>query len=225
MDQPTTTETRPDFMIALGLLPPYSADDVHKAYKARALVVHPDRGGAAADFLKLQEAHDRALDYVKFQEGRRSWLATQVEPYLKQQELIASIERSGGKVEVDSIEWVERSFGDFAALVERLRTIVLHDCAEADAVLKYLAQHAEQLGYLRTLDLAGSEVTDAGLNSLPALHGIERLDLSGTRVTAAGLKSLSALRHLRWVRLAGSSLSWWARWRVKQRLRGVEIVF
>jgi hypothetical protein len=212
-------------MIALGLLPPYSVEDVHKAYKAKALVAHPDRGGATADFLKLQEAHDRALEYVKFQEGRRNWLATQVEPYLKQQELISQIEARGGKVELDSIDWVERSFGDFAVLVERLRTIVLHNCADGDAVLSHLAGHTDQLGYIRTLDLAGSGVTDAGLRSLQALPGLERLDLSRTRVTAAGLKSLSALRHLRWLGLAGTSLSWWSRWRLQQRLRGVEVVF
>ena len=48
-------------MIVLGLLPPYSLDDVHKAYKAKALIAHPDRGGAAADFL----ADDRALHELR----------------------------------------------------------------------------------------------------------------------------------------------------------------
>ncbi len=128
-------------------------------------------------------------------------------------------------MELDSIDWVERSFGDFAVLVERLRTIVLHHCDDGDAVLLHLAQHADQLGYVRTVDLSGSRVTDAGLESLQTLHGLERLNLSGTRVTAAGLKSLSWLRHLTWLGLAGTSLSWWTRWRVKQRLRGVNVAF
>jgi len=211
-------------MIALGLLPPYSLDDVHKAYKAKALVAHPDRGGAASDFLKLQEARDRAVEYVRFQEGRRIWLAAQVEPYILQQEIIAQVEHHGGRVELESIDWIKRSFGDFAVLVDRLRAISLLNCPAGDEVLQYLAQNAEHLGHLHTLNLAGSAVSDTGIQSLPALRGLERIDLAGTRVTARGLRSLSGLRHLKTLDLTETSLGWWARWRVRLGLRGVEIV-
>src|SRR5438128_2592661 len=81
----STGDNRPDFLVALGLLPPCSAEDVHRAYKARAAELHPDHGGSPAEFLNLQSAYSQAQEYAKFQEGRRMWLASQVEPYVAQQ--------------------------------------------------------------------------------------------------------------------------------------------
>ena len=55
-----TPPGRPDFMIALGLLPPYTVEDVKRAYFDRALSAHPDRGGSAEEFIKLHEAYTQA---------------------------------------------------------------------------------------------------------------------------------------------------------------------
>src|SRR5262245_53191249 len=149
MSQPLSpTDQRPEFMIYLGLLPPYSLEDLHKAYKARALDVHPDHGGSTADFLQLQENYSRAQEYVKFQEGRRNWLSAQVEPYLRQQEIVSEVERRGGQVEIETLDWMQRSFGDFASLAERLRGIKLRDAEDGDGFLKYLAENADHLKHL-----------------------------------------------------------------------------
>jgi hypothetical protein len=216
-------DTRPEFMVFLELLPPYNLDDVHKAYKARARALHPDRGGAPADFLKLQESYEEAQQYVKFQEGRRHWLATQVEPYLHQQEIVAEVERRGGRAEIEGLGWMQRSFGDFAALAERLRGIRLRDSADGDEFLKYLADNAARLRYLRYLDLAGSSVSDAGLACLANLRELARINLAGTRVTGEGLKRLTGLPQLEWINVAGVSLGWWTRWQLRRRLPGVEL--
>jgi hypothetical protein len=202
-------DTRPEFMVFLELLPPYNLDDVHKAYKARARALHPDHGGAPADFLKLQENYEQAQQYVKFQEGRRHWLATQVEPYLHQQEIVAEIERRGGR--------------DFATLAERLRGIRLRDSGDGDAFLKYLADKASQLRYLRYLDLAGSAVSDEGVAYLAGLRELARINLAGTRVTGEGLKTLTVLTQLEWINVAGVSIGWWTRLQLRRRLPGVEL--
>jgi hypothetical protein len=217
-------DERPEFMVYLGLLPPYSLEDLHKAYKARALAVHPDRGGSTADFLALQENYSRAQEYVRFQEGRRNWLSAQVEPYLRQQEIIAEVERRGGRVEIESLDWMERSFGDFATLAERLRGIKLHDCRDGDEFLTYLADNAGHLKYLSGLDLAGSAVTDAGLASLLELRSLARIDLAGTRITGHGLKQLAALKSLEWLNVTRISIGLWTRWQLRWLLRDVEIV-
>lgn len=216
-------DTRPEFMIFLELLPPYTLDDVHKAYKVRALALHPDRGGATADFLKLQDCYAQAQEYVNFQEGRRHWLATQVEPYLRQQEIVAEIERRGGSAEVEGLGWMQRSFGDFAALAERLRGIRLRDSPGGDEFLKYLAENASQMRYLRYLDLAGSAVTDAGLAHLTTLRELARINLAGTRVTANGLKVLAGLPQLEWINVAGVPVGWWARLQLRRILPGVKL--
>jgi hypothetical protein len=220
----STTDDRPEFMVYLGLLPPYSLDDVQKAYKARALAVHPDRGGSTADFLELQKVYGRAQEYVRFQESRRNWLATQVEPYLRQQVIVAEIERRGGRVEIESLEWMERSFGDFAALAERLRGIRLRDSSDGDAFVEYLAENENHLMHLSSLDLAGSAVTNAGLALLPKLRNLSRISLARTAVTGTAIKRLAALQELQWLDMSGIPIGILTRWQLRWVLRNVEIV-
>ncbi|MGE5191525.1 MAG: hypothetical protein ACM3U2_03425 [Deltaproteobacteria bacterium] len=217
-------DDRPEFMVYLELLPPYSIDDVHKAYKAKALAVHPDRGGSTADFLLLQKNYGRAQEYVRFQEGRRNWLATQVEPYLRQQEIIAEVERRGGRVEIEILDWMKLAFGDFATLAERLRGIRLQNSPDGDACLQYLAENASHLPHLSRLDLAGSAVTNAGLKLLLELRTLDRINLAGTAITGPAIKRLAALEQLEWLDVSGISIGRWTRWRLRRLLRDVEIV-
>lgn len=213
----STVDARPDFLVILGLLPPCSAEDVHRAYKARAATLHPDHGGSPADFLRLQDAYGQAQEYVQFQEGRQKWLASQVEPYVAQQAIVSEVERRKGKVEIEHLAWMQRSFGDFAVLAERLRGIVLRDCAEADEFLRYLAEQAPHLRHLRDIDLAQSLVSDAGIESLGELRGLERINLEGTLVTEAGLIELAALPALKWINLGDTPLRWWTRWQLGRK--------
>ena len=37
-------------MVTLGLLPPYTLEDIRAAYREKAKTLHPDRGGTPADF-------------------------------------------------------------------------------------------------------------------------------------------------------------------------------
>lgn len=214
---------RPDFMVHLGLLPPYTADDVHKAYKAKALKAHPDRGGSKEDFVKLQEVYEQAQEYVRFGEGRRHWLANQVEPYLRQQEIVQEVEARGGKVHVEKVEWMQRSFGDFATLAERLREIDLRDSDDGDAFLKFLGTHAQHLRFLNRLDLSGSGVTDAGLIPLRHLRGLQRLNLSRTKVSSTGLAVLKALPDLEWLNVGETAVGWFGRWQLARKYPQIEI--
>jgi len=45
----------------LGLEPNATLTEIKRAYRSRALETHPDRGGAAEDFRKLQSAYESAL--------------------------------------------------------------------------------------------------------------------------------------------------------------------
>ncbi|KYF66851.1 J domain-containing protein [Sorangium cellulosum] len=51
-------------LAALGLAHGATAADVRRAYRQRALVAHPDRGGSHEGFLELTTARDRALAVV-----------------------------------------------------------------------------------------------------------------------------------------------------------------
>jgi hypothetical protein len=218
-------QDRPEFMVTLGLLPPYTVEDVRMAYREKAKVLHPDRGGSVAEFKKLKEAYERATEYAQFRSSRRHWLAAQVDRYVEQEAVVAEVRRRGGDIEVEQIEWIRHSIGDdFALVTERLRGIRLRNLVDADVFLRYLAAQKQAHGYLTWLDLAGCAISDDGLFPLRSLELLKRLDLAGTPITKRGLAVLQALPNLEWLNLAGTSISWWTRWRFQQsnpRLRVV----
>ncbi len=56
-------------MVVLDLLPPYTQEDVKRAYLAKAKQVHPDHGGTVDRFRQLQEAFDKGRQYTEFRSG------------------------------------------------------------------------------------------------------------------------------------------------------------
>lgn len=211
----TAAPGRPEFMVTLGLLPPYSVEDVRMAYREKSKQAHPDRGGSAAEFKKLQEAYERATAYAHFRASRRQWLAAQVERFTLQEQVVTEVRRRGGQVELEQIDWMKQSFGeDFAAVTERLRGVSVRGQADGDEFLKFLVEYRPALGYLRWLDLSGCRISDDGLRRLGALPELRRLNLAETAITLRGLEVLKALPQLEWLNLAGTAVGWWARWRL-----------
>jgi hypothetical protein len=119
------------------------------------------------------------------------------------------------------MDWLKRSIGDFALLADRLRVILLRNAAADDAFMTFLARQPTRTPYLIELDLAGSRITDKGLQALARLDLLRRLDLSGTSVTARGVRAaLEAFPSLEDVRLTGTKVGWFSRWRLRGLLRG-----
>lgn len=52
----------PECYRRLGLAFPSQAQDVHHAFRQKAMVAHPDHGGSARDFMDLYTAYREALD-------------------------------------------------------------------------------------------------------------------------------------------------------------------
>lgn len=216
---------RPDFLVALGVLWPCTIDDVKQAFLARAKRLHPDKGGDPAAFIALQQAYDRALEYAQFHGGRTAWLASTVERYLERQALTEAIERRGGQVQLESVDWLRRELGDdFAQLLDTIGSISLTGPRVDDDTLAWLHDEARHLPALHTLDLADSRVTDRGLPMLAALSSLRRVDLHRTQVTARGLSALEGLTNLRALGLMGTRLGWWGRRRLQARFPGVTLL-
>jgi hypothetical protein len=212
-------------MAMLGLLPPYTAEDVRMAYRERAMRAHPDHGGSVREFVNLQEAYARAVEYTSFCNGRRQWLAAQVDRYAHQEQVIAEIKLRGGDVEVEEIDWLKQSIGeDFATLADRLRGIRAQRQPDGDHLMHQLGAHMPGLGFVLWIDVADSRVTDEGLGQLAGLALVERLDLSGTWVTEKGLSVVGSLPNLRWLNLADTRLRWWKRWRLYRSYPKLKIV-
>src|SRR6185295_13132757 len=115
--------------------PPYSLEDVRRAYFDRARAAHPDRGGSAEEFSKLHEAYTKATEYAGFRTSRMHWLGAWVESYAAQQQVTDRINELGGTVEVEQTTAISESIGaDFANVFDRVVSIRLSGQAIDDAV-------------------------------------------------------------------------------------------
>src|SRR5436190_4669696 len=147
------TEARPDFLVTLGLIPPCTVEDVKQAYLTKVKTAHPDAGGDANEFRKLQEAFERATEWAKFRASRLAWLSTWVEKYVEQDSVVAEIQRRGGKVKIEGVDWLRRSFGDdFSQVAEKVQAIELHGPAVDDKTIAWLSGHRATLTSLKSLD-------------------------------------------------------------------------
>jgi hypothetical protein len=208
-------------MAVLGLLPPYAFEDVQEAYRQKVMAVHPDRGGDPVEFIKVSDAYDKAVEYVKSGGNRRVWIAAQVERHLLQEEVSEEVRRLGGKVEFESIDWVGQYWGEgFSDFAHRLRCIRVRGLTDGDKFLEFLSKRRPP--YLIGLDIAESKLTDAGLAYLAGCEILHWLDLARTGVTYHGLRPvLDRLVHLQWINVRGTRLSWWGQWLLARKYRQV----
>lgn len=70
-----------------------------------------------------------------------------------------------------------------------------------DAELRHLLPVAKQITWL---DLAGTRVSDTGMNVVAEMRNLTRLDLANTAITDAGARRLSGLKRLEYLNLRGT---------------------
>jgi hypothetical protein len=218
-------DERPEFMVRLGLIPPYTVDDVKQAYLEKARSLHPDHGGSTADFVAIQDAFEQATQYAKFRESRLHWLSSQVERYANQERVVEELERRGARVVIEPVDWLTRSFGvDFAQVADKLVGVEADGAAANDELIEYLAVEHGALTDLRRLTLAEGTLSETAVMRIGALRNLRELDLHGTPVTRRGLAAVEYLPELRRLNLRGTGVGWLARWRLGRKLRQVEVV-
>jgi Leucine-rich repeat (LRR) protein len=224
--QQSKRDRRPQFMVALGLLPPYSVEDVKQAFRGKAKATHPDGGGDAAQFIQLREAYERALEFTQLHEDRRGWIGARIEKYMSRELIVDEVQRWGGRVDMESNVWLERSYGpDLSRIVDRLAGIHLCGPQVGDEALNVLAEDHPALKELRLLDLSQSRISDKALNRLRGLKSLNRLDLRDTPISNRGLQLLNHLPDLDWLQLGGTSVNWWGRARLRWSFPKLEVVF
>jgi hypothetical protein len=217
--KPAKDYDRPACMSTLGLLPPYTAEDVERAYLARIKDIRPDLGGDREAFYDVQNAYMQAKEYVKFRGDRRGWIARQMDEYLAVQEVIDRLKAFGAQVETDSVDWLQKSFGDFAELSESVNAIRLNGAANGDEVLDYIVSQREKLLELRKLDLAGSAVSDEAVRQLSVFRRLSELNLNHTPITWLSLHIVEWLPELEEVHVEGTGLKWLTRRKLATQLR------
>ena len=155
MHSPQPSPHHPKCLAVLGLLPPVTVEDVKQAYLAKAKEMHPDRGGDPEQFVRLQKAYEEANDFVRFKAGKLEWLASKVEAYAQQQDVVTETIERGGEVEMEESDWLRRSFGeDFGHVADKLVSLRLHGPAADDVFAILLGFRAESLADLAEIGRA-----------------------------------------------------------------------
>ena len=210
---------RPDFMVLLGIAPPYAAEDVKAAYLAKAKEMHPDRGGSSQEFDSLQKAYEQAQQYLDFRSDRRGWIANQMLGYLSVQEVMEKLEEFGAEVTSDAVDWLKKSFGDFAQLTENIIGIRLEGSDKADDLIRCMLDHQSDLNGLTHLELPNCKVSDQAVLELEPFQQLQHLDLSGTRVTKDATWIVDSILGLESLNLQGTRVGWWMKRKVRSVLQ------
>ena len=210
----------PACLATLGLRPPLTLEDVKQAYLAKAMAMHPDRGGDPVEFVKLQAAFEEANDYVKFKASKLEWLASKIEAYAQQQEVATETIERGGEIEMEETDWLRKSFGeDFGHVADKLVTVRLRNSAADDVFAILLGFRADSLKDLATLDLAGGSLTDEGLLQLKELKGLRHLDLRGTQVGKLGGEAAGWFERLEFLGLPKGAVGMFGRLAMPRRVK------
>jgi hypothetical protein len=210
----------PKCLTVLGLLPPVTAEDVKQAYLAKAMAMHPDRGGDPAQFVLLQKAFEEANDFVQFKAGKLEWLASKIEAYAQQQDVVSETIERGGEVEMEEADWLRKSFGeDFGHVADKLVLVRLRGPAADDLFAILLGFRADSLKDLAVLDLAGGRLTDEGLLQLKGLTSLRSLDLRGTAVGKLAAEVPTWFPHLEFLGLPTGVVSLFSRMSMPRRVK------
>lgn len=212
--------SHPECLTILGLLPPVTAEDVKQAYLAKAMAAHPDRGGDPADFLRLQKAYDDAKEFVQFKAGKLEWLASKIEAYSQQQEVVTEAIERGGEIEMEEADWLRKSFGeDFGHVADKLVTVRVRGPRADDVFAILLGFRAESLKDLATLDLSGGAITDEGLLQLKEIKSLRSLDLRGTAVGKLAAETPKWFEHLEFLGLPKGAVGILGRFGMPRRVK------
>ncbi len=210
---------RPAFAVTLGLLPPYSMDDVKRAYREKVKDAHPDRGGDRDTFEHIQTAFEEAGEYLKFRGDRRLWIAARMDEYMEVVALTERLRALGAEVDSTMLEWVRHSFGDFANLTESIVGIRLHDSKNAAELVEAMIEDLPSLPGLKRLSLSGCQVDNLLALELRVFKSLADLDLSRTPITDRALTVVEFLPDLVALNIEGTGVGWWASRKAERILR------
>ncbi len=210
---------RPACMVTLGLMPPYMPEDVEKAYLAKVKEIRPDLGGDPKPFYAVQNAYTEAKEYLKFRGDRRGWIAKRMDEYLATQQVEEKIRAFGAEVETNYLDWLQKSFGEFAELTENIIAVRLHDTAKGDEFIEFLVGQRDNLLELKKLDLSGCTISDIAVRQLSVFRRLQELNLSRTPIGWQSLHIVEWLPELHEVNVDGTQLNWFTRRRLAAQLR------
>ena len=128
-------------------------DDIKKAYRRKAMVVHPDRGGSKDDFAKVQRAMDILSDPAKRQKYDQTGAVDEDHPdnaaMLKLQALIAeAIQQKKDPARFDPVAWIKQHLKDEG---HRIKDAIVDMRREVTRLDKLIARSTKKNGGLNLM--------------------------------------------------------------------------
>ena len=212
-------DDRPEFMAILGLLPPYSLDDVKRAYLVKVRSAHPDHGGEITAFRRIQEAYEAAQQHVQFNSDKRSWIAAQVDRYVALSELEEKLRGHGAEVEYQQTDWLQKSYGDFAEMTAKVQAISLKDSPAGNEVAQLLVTHHVLVGSLKRLKFLRCELSDDAALSFRCFQLLDYLDLGGNKLSRRVSVLAESIPTLKEFHLEDTAVGMWEKMKLSRVLR------
>ena len=133
-----------------------------------------------------------------------SWVGVKIRQAKREREAVVAIQKFGGAVNWHKLpgpQWLQLLVG--VDIFNNVRIVNVAGTKVNDAGLESL----KCLPHLQILDLGSTQITDAGLEHLQGSSQLQVLLLSETKVTDAGLKYLDGLSQLRQVSVNGTAVT------------------
>jgi hypothetical protein len=210
---------RPDFMATLGLFPPYTVEDVKQAYMVKIRTAHPDHGGDAEEFRRIQEAYEQAQEYLAIRSDRRGWIASQMDNYLAQQAVEDRLRELGGECTSQHTDWLQKSFGDFAELTSAVESIELSDSPAGNEVIDLIVRHQAAMQRLKRLTLVGCGVSIDRALQLSRFKLLQSIDLRRNKLDKRIAELVPALPQLRELQVDRAAVGWLGAMQLGRQLR------
>jgi Leucine Rich Repeat (LRR) protein len=197
---------RPGIPFAAEAARDQSPEAVHRAF--RVLI----EGALADDEILAVEAKAAIADLAAHEKGLSAARARQALRYVENY-LVITFEKLGGSVRVDDAGRIVALSCDNTAVTDLLlrrlaRTTTLTYLSLAGTQISDDGlQHLQNMKQLKVLSLARTAVTDAGLKQLQPLGQLEYLGLRGTKVTDDGLQTVAGFRRLKGLHLGDTAIT------------------
>jgi hypothetical protein len=212
------TKDRPEFMLVLGLLPPYSEQDVRQAYRKRAQQSHPDHGGDPKTFRRIHEAYERAQNYVAVRNVRSKWIAGKMDRYLLLQDVERRLGDLGASITTWYEDWQTKHLGEFAELMSEIDSVTVAAGSNGNTVIELMLNEQPMFQKLRRIVLADCGVNTQHAMQLATFKRLRFVNLNNNPVPRQIADLVWMLPNLKDFEVEGVALGWWTSRKIKREL-------
>ena len=125
---------------------------------------------------------------------------------------------------MEHLDWLKREIGeDFAQVLDTIAGVRFSGENAGDDDIDFLIERKDLLSTMNWVDLAHSQVTNAGILKLAAFPNLRKIDLRGTSIGNGALRVLDSLQKLEWLGISETRVGRLRQWRLRRGLPDLQI--